>query len=56
MKIKLTSRCTWGGQYRKRGEVHDLEDGLAKKLIYRGYAEEYDPAADKAEENADQSE
>lgn len=38
MLIKLTKKAQWGGEARRAGTVHDVDDRVADKLIQRGLA------------------
>jgi len=53
MKIKLIEPASWAGKRQRKNSVHDVEDKIAKKLISRGYAEEYvETAVEEVEEDA----
>jgi hypothetical protein len=60
VKIKIEKSCKSGGVGLKVGQVHDLSDRIAQKLIERGYAKAYTAkdalAAEKESKDADQPE
>ncbi len=43
MMITLIKKASWGGKSHKSGSSHDVDDRVADKLIFRGYAEVYTP-------------